>query len=442
MSKDLRFILKFLAVIAVFIYGFITAQTKIFPYSLLAPTVSAYGGLYNAYFHVDDMNKDWRWYEDDGLPKGMDYLDKAQVEHDYIAYTSTADTTAYLLSYKGEEIHKWHLDVEALWPDQKHLNTMRKVPFDYFTLRDLHVFPDGRIVVIVSLYGSTPWGAGLVMMDKDSNVLWAKDGNYYNDLHVDQAGNIYALRHDIIQTSDAGHFDEAVHFMPPYLQDNVVKLDQQGNIMAEYPVVDMLRQSPYKNIMMYVHDDGKGDYTHTNSIEVVEDTMSVPSFLKSGDIMVNIRNIDVLAAIDPVQNKVTWAARTPTKMPHDINVLPNGHFILYDNQGHLGAEEGYSRVIELDPETFEVVWSYAGTAAKPLESKFWGFQQRLANGNTLTTVPNKGRLLEVTQDGELVMDYYLSQRHEIDGVMHHPVLTSAVKISENALNFIQPEGAP
>ncbi|MEC9236753.1 MAG: hypothetical protein VX803_10960, partial [Pseudomonadota bacterium] len=92
--------------------------------------------------------------------------------------------------------------------------------------------------------------------------------------------------------------------------------------------------------------------------------------------------------------------------------------------------------------TFEVVWSYAGTAAKPLESEFWGFQQRLANGNTLTTVPNKGRLLEVTQDGELVMDYYLSQRHEIDGVMHHPVLTSAVKISENALNFIQPEGAP
>lgn len=442
MQKDLIFILKFFAVFAVFIYGFVSAQVKIFPYNLLAPTIGAYGSLYNAYFNVEDMNNDWRWYVDDGQPQGMALLDDDLVQKDYIAYTSTADTTVHLLSYKGDELYKWTLDVEALWPDQAHLNTMRKVPFDYFTLRDLHVFPDGRVVVIASLYGSTPWGAGLVMMDKDSKVLWAKDGNYYNDLHVDRAGNIYALRHDINTVSDTGRFDEDVAFAAPYLQDNVIKLDQQGNILAEYPVIDMLRQSPYKNIMMYVHDDGKGDYTHTNSIEVIEADMSVPSFLKTGDILVNIRNIDVLAAIDPVQNKVSWAARIPTQMPHDIDVLPNGHFLLYDNQGHLGAAEGYSRIIELDPETLEVVWSYAGTSDDPVESEFWGFQQRLANGNTMSTVPNKGRLFEVTPEGQLVMEYFLPQRHDIKGVSHHPVLTSAVKIPENSLEFIQPEGAP
>jgi hypothetical protein len=64
-----------------------------------------------------------------------------------------------------------------------------------------------------------------------------------------------------------------------------------------------------------------------------------------------------------------------------------------------------SRVIEFDPATYEIVWSYAGDARHPLESRLRSDQERLANGNTLITESDAGRLLEVTPEGEIVWDY-------------------------------------
>tara|TARA_R110002124_G_scaffold287365_1_gene474195 strand:- start:134358 stop:135680 length:1323 start_codon:yes stop_codon:yes gene_type:complete len=434
MYKDLIFTLKFFLIFAVFLGGFISAYGKIFPYNFIAPFVASYG-QYFAALDIEGQNNEWRWYAEEDLPKGMTLNSVEKAQQDYIAYTSTADTTIRLLDPSGAAAFSWRLDVEALWPNQEHINTVKKVPFDYFTLRDFHIFPDGRALMIVSMYGSTPWGAGLVMLDKNSNVLWAQQGYYYNDLHVDKAGHIYALRHEITSESDAGKFDEAVSFNAPYLQDLIVQLNQQGEIVEELAVVDMLRKSLYKNLVPYIHDDGKGDYTHTNAIDVIEIGTDTPDFLDAGDIMASLRNLDVLVAIDGQTKEIKWAAHMPVKMQHDIDVLPNGNFLLYDNQGHLGPE-GYSRLVELDPETLGVEWSYVGSRLMPFESEFWGFQQRLDNGNTLTTVPNKGHLFEVTPAGEVVMSYYVPYRKLEDGVSYNPVLTSASKIKRSELAFL------
>lgn len=435
MSKDLIFTGKFLLVLLVFVLGFVSAQYRIFPANIITPITSAYVGYLNAYFNVEKINHDWRWYEDEDLPKGMAYNNFEKTQKDYIVYTSTADTKAYVLDDKGKELFTWHLDVEALWPNQEHVQAVRKVPFENFTLRDFHVFPDGRIVVIVSLYGTTPWGAGIVMMDKDSNVLWALQGNYYNDLHVNEAGEIFALRHEITMQSDLGQFDEHVMFNAPYLQDLVVKINQQGEVLEQYAVVDMLRRSKFKNILHHTNDDGKGDYTHTNSIEFIEADINTAPYMAAGDILALIRNIDVLVVIDGTSKKVKWASRVPVRMPHDIDILKNGNILLYDNQGHLG-DEGYSRVVEFNPNNFAVEWSYVGSKFRPFESEFWGFQQRLENGNTLTTVPNKGRLIEVTPEGEIVMEYFVPHRKVENGVSYNPVLTSAEKIAPSYFSFI------
>lgn len=435
MYKDLIFALKFLCLIFVFAYGFASAQLRIFPYNLVAPVVGAYGGYFKSMVNVEAVNNEWRWYEENDLPQGMVVNDHEKALQRPMIYTSTADSAAHLISADGNEIHKWTLDVAALWPDQSHVNARKIVPFDYFTLRDFHVFPDGRIAVIVSLYGTTPWGAGLVMMDKDSQVLWAQEGNYYNDLHVDKAGDIYALRHNIITESDEGRFDEKVMFDAPYLQDTIVKLNQSGEILDQYPVVDMLRQSDYKDIMLYTTDEGKGDYTHMNALDVIELGTNTAPYMAAGDIVALIRNIDTLVVIDPVAKSIKWAGQMPVHMPHDIDVLPNGHLLIYDNQGHMGAE-GYSRLVELDPESLGVEWQYVGSKAAPFESEFWGFQQRLDNGNTFTVVPNKARLLEVDRGGEIVMEYYLHERKNADGISYNPVITSAEKIDPAGLAFL------
>ena len=51
------------------------------------------------------------------------------------------------------------------------------------------------------------------------------------------------------------------------------------------------------------------------------------------------------------------------------------------------------------------MWQYAGTQESPLDSDIRSYSQRLANGNTLITESNGGRILEVTGDGEIVWEF-------------------------------------
>ena len=104
-----------------------------------------------------------------------------------------------------------------------------------------------------------------------------------------------------------------------------------------------------------------------------------------------------------------------------------GNILVYDNGGWAGygapnpgaptgidnALRDYSRVIEFDPVTLEVVWQYTPREAGfviPLNaymfySGFISSAQRLPNGNTLITEGAGGRIFEVTREHEIVWEY-------------------------------------
>jgi len=63
----------------------------------------------------------------------------------------------------------------------------------------------------------------------------------------------------------------------------------------------------------------------------------------------------------------------------------------------------YSRIIEFDPVTLEIVWEYKD--GKRFYSYFISSAQRLPNGNTLICEGAKGRIFEVTREGEIVWEY-------------------------------------
>jgi outer membrane protein assembly factor BamB len=107
---------------------------------------------------------------------------------------------------------------------------------------------------------------------------------------------------------------------------------------------------------------------------------------------------------------------------HHAHLIPPGlpgagNMIIFDNGGSSGygapnaiAPDGLgvharatSRVVEIDPVTLELVWSYQA-GAQFFSTNISG-AQRLANGNTLITEGAGGRLFEVTSDGDIVWEY-------------------------------------
>ena len=111
---------------------------------------------------------------------------------------------------------------------------------------------------------------------------------------------------------------------------------------------------------------------------------------------------------------------------HHPHIIPKGlpgegNLLVFDNGGQAGygapnpgAPTGVnsvgrigSRVLELNPVTFEVVWEYAipGQERILFFSQYVSSAQRLPNGNTLITEGAIGRVFELTPNKEIVWEY-------------------------------------
>ncbi len=106
---------------------------------------------------------------------------------------------------------------------------------------------------------------------------------------------------------------------------------------------------------------------------------------------------------------------------HNAHLIPKGlpgegNLLVFDNGGASGygrpsatALQGQniyarptSRVLEIDPVTLKLAWSYTSPAF--FATNISG-AQRLVNGNTLITEGPDGRLFEVNRDGAIVWEY-------------------------------------
>ena len=62
-------------------------------------------------------------------------------------------------------------------------------------------------------------------------------------------------------------------------------------------------------------------------------------------------------------------------------------------------------MIEINPATNEIEWTYQDRPVSNFFSPRMGNAQRLANDNTLINEASFGRFFEVTRDGEIVWEY-------------------------------------
>ena len=83
--------------------------------------------------------------------------------------------------------------------------------------------------------------------------------------------------------------------------------------------------------------------------------------------------------------------------------------MLFDNQGYYNGEKNkpHSRVLEFDPATGAVSWSFHGDSEKDMfYTSFHGSQQLLPNGNMLIVETGEGnKIIEITHDKKVVWRY-------------------------------------
>ncbi len=316
-------------------------------------------------------------------------------------------TMALLVNMRGEIVHQWQAPFTDVWPEPNHV---RFSPTDRtLCIFGCHLYGNGDLLVVYQGLGSPKYGYGLAKLDKDSKVLWKHSANVHHDVDVAEDGTIYAIEQKVVRQLPAG-----LEFVPvPCLLDSLVLLSPEGEQLKEFPILEALRDSPYFPLL----DDVKGgplpgtqpgatfdearrrDILHVNSVKILTKKLA-PRFpmFKAGQALLSMCHLDTIAVLDIESGKLVWAARGPWEAQHDPQFLDNGRLLLFDNRG----SPAESRVLEYDPETQGLPWSYSGENAKPFLSKLRGMSQRLPNGNTLIVNSDVAKILEVTHEKEVV----------------------------------------
>jgi hypothetical protein len=323
-------------------------------------------------------------------------------------------TQAFLLDMRGNVVHRWAIPFSAVWPHPPHLG--RPAPDPEICFFGCHLYPNGDLLVV--FHGGLQKlakGCGLAKLDKDSHVLWKYAANVHHHVDVGADGTIYAVQHDIVTD-----LPEGLETVPvPALVDSLIVLSPEGKLLkGPIPLLEALRDSAYAPLlatldrpprpgepparwpsMHFPPEVYREDVLHTNFVQVLTPRLAprFPAF-QAGQVLVSLRNLGALAVLDPDQGVVRWAARGPWHLQHHGEFLDNGHLLVFDN---LGAPAG-SRVLEYDPQTQALPWSYLTRGSDAFRNEVRGYCQRLPNGNTLVVNSQGGELREVTPTQEVV----------------------------------------
>ncbi|HEX8523192.1 MAG TPA: arylsulfotransferase family protein [Tepidisphaeraceae bacterium] len=340
----------------------------------------------------------------------------------FLTYDVNRPSTARLIDLQGNVVHEWHRSLREIWPNPPQRAT--PAPDTAIAWRYGQLLPNGDIIVTIKSYGDTPDGYGLAKLDKDSKVIWAVPANFHHHFSLAPDGRIFGITHEWRDTvkqpvKGAGFLPKQV------LEDFLVELSPEGKELSRVSLLEAMASAGTRELLgsavygprslpsaaaFRAYKVNDWDPLHPNDVEFISaEFASHHPLMKEGMLLISLRDLDALILLDPAKRSVTWAMRGPWVRQHDPDLLPDGHLLLFDNLGN-NVAGGPTRILEIEPQSGKVAWSFSGKSRR-LRSERSGGVQRLPNGNTLISEDDRGKLLEVTSSGDTAWEYGDSRVH-------------------------------
>lgn len=332
----------------------------------------------------------WHPVEETIEKKGVIKYDQTKSFKGINIYNSIKSSPCYLIDMFGNILHTWST-TEHRWHYAR-------------------ICKNGGLLVILGNDHS------LAMLDWDSNIKWIKRKmQFSHEIAVAENNDIYSI---------IGENKRVFKFGLPFpiRNDYIIVLSADGEIKRKISMFKVLKKGIpldkyikiysriiFRNIKKIDESKRKShffsvDYfniLNTNTIGMID--RDIAGLCKKGDLLICARNLDLIGILDIKKERLIWSwGPGNLDKPHHPTLLENGNILIFDN----GVKRGYSRIVELNPLTKEIVWEYKTNPPGQFYSSRGGSSQRLPNGNTLITESDKGHVFEVTYDGEIVWEFY------------------------------------
>ena len=268
--------------------------------------------------------------------------------------------------------------------------------------------PDGDLV-LVGRHPFEPEDADgavasryLMRQSWEGAVRWKVQVPVHHDVEWTPDGKVLSMTYDFVPVP-------GLHGRVPLEDNSLALFSPEGELIEELSVWELLGGLEGGHVTEKLKPrrrDGVDaiDALHLNCVEWMRrpELFGTHAIYDPRHVLICLRHQDLLAIVDWDERETLWTFGPGILSgPHDATLLESGNVLVFDN----GLSRGWSRVLEVDPRTGEIVWRYGEEGPDSFYTTTRGANQRLANGNTLITASEEGRVFEVTPGGEVVWEY-------------------------------------
>ena len=364
----------------------------------------------------------------------------------YTLFSPTRTPSIYLVDNEGRIIHTWEIENTA-------------------TVLEAHLRDNGNLVVVAVPQGTpnTPRSGSIREYTWNNRFVWEYHHQFvalgleqHHAIDLLPNGNILAIawnRRTMNEAAAMGlkpQFSAILKNRPLYVEI-IVEIDLSSNeivwrwdtwdhlaqnLDVDLPNYGQIAQHPQRIDINYqprlIGDLNRPyDWMHANAVNyypewdqivisvrefnelwIIDHSLSTAEAAGSaGDLLWRWGNPAAYQQDDPATDRQLF-------LQHDVQWIADGlpgagNILIFNNQNTDANGEEYSSVLELKPplrpdgsydwgQEAEIVWSYT---ADGFHSFLLSGAQRLPNGNTLITEGQRGRLIEVSADGEVVWEF-------------------------------------
>jgi hypothetical protein len=314
-----------------------------------------------------------------------------------------------LVKPDGTVVNRWAASFSQAFPDPSYIPD-KLVPQSDISV-GIHgavALPDGSVVFNFD-------GKGSVKLDRCGRIDWTVPRLTHHAVSMSEDGRFWIPSFRYIESGDRYPLLD-----PPFLEPTVLKVGADGDVEQEVSILELFFENDLAPVLFanglkgldlankHAEPGLPNDIVHLNDVEELPSSMAAafPQF-HPGSLLLSMRDYNLVMVADPSTREVEWYRVGPWIGQHDPDFMPNGHISVFDNANdgtETGTRLGGSRIVEIDPATGAYVVRYGRRPDQPFFTDIMGQHQRLP-GNMLIAEARAGRVIEVTEKGEIVWEF-------------------------------------
>jgi hypothetical protein len=310
-----------------------------------------------------------------------------------------------LIRRNGDVVARWPVQFSKIFPSPTHLHKAPTTDWHVDTHGAL-ILPDGSVVFNFE-------HSGLVKLDRCGGVVWTLARMSHHSVEPAEDGGFWVpgrryYPKDI--NSPLPPFDT------PLLEDTLMRVSEDGKVIEELSVPKLIFDNGLEALLTEAEivdlDNGK-EIVHLNKIEELTTDLAgdFPMF-DVGDLMISLRESNLVMVINPDTGKVKWWQIGPWIWQHDPEFVPGGKIIVFNNNPFVLDRHKsevplprFSNIVEIDPASHGYRVAYGNKPGQEMHTTLRGKVQRTSTGGLFITEFEGGRIFETDAEGHVIWEY-------------------------------------